>query len=71
MELCFERIMTKEVLFYSGEFKDECKIFCKERNITYLPCKNDYDECYTLEGDKFKQKKFEKSQRVCITDIKN
>jgi len=60
--------MTKEVLFYCDELKRDCKTFCQKRNITYLPCKSDYNSVYTLEGDRFKQKKLEESQRVNIKD---
>ena len=60
--------MTKEVLFYCDEFKEDCKAFCKEREITYLPCKKDFGLCYTVEGDGFKERKIDASQRVDIND---
>lgn len=60
--------MKKEVLFYYDESKEDCKVFCEQRNITYLPCKNALGLCYTLEGDRFKQKKIEESQKVNIED---
>ena len=67
-DLCFETIMTKEVLFYCDDFKEDCKAFCEKRNITYLPCKGDFDSCYTLVKDRFKKRSIQESQRVFVND---
>lgn len=62
--LCFENIMTDEVLFYDEEFDKDCKNFCNKRNITYLPWRKDTSFCYKLSDNKFKKMKITKSQTV-------
>lgn len=66
--LCFDKIMTSEVLFYDDAFNEDCKKFCKKRNITYLPCKKDERFCYKLVDDKFKKKRITESQKVNVKE---
>ena len=66
--LCFEKIMTPEVLFYDMAFNEECKKFCIKRNITYLPWKKDESFCYKLVGDKFRKKRITASQKVNVKE---
>lgn len=60
--------MTREILFYDCNFDVECKSFCRDRNITFLPCKTNSNICYEVVGDKIKERQIEKSQRVEIKD---
>ena len=66
--LCFEKIMTDEVLFYDDSFNEDCKKFCKKRNITYLPSKKDTNFCYKLLDDTFKKEMIKESQKVDVKD---
>ena len=66
--LCFDEIMTSEVLFYLDAFDEDCKKFCKKRNITYLPWRRDERFCYELVDDKFKKKRIAKSQKVNVKE---
>lgn len=66
--LCFEDIMTSEVLFYAKEFDRDCKTFCINRNITYLPWMKDASYCYKLCGNGFKKKRIMDSQSVGIKE---
>lgn len=67
--LCFDKIMTSEVLFYDDAFNEDCKKFCKKRNITYLPWKKDERFCYKLVDDKFKKKRITESQKVNVKEF--
>lgn len=70
--LCFDKIMTSEVLFYDDASKEDCKKFCKKRNITYLPWKKDERFCYKLVDDRaralFKKKRITESQKVNVKE---
>jgi len=66
--LCFEKIMTDEVLFYDDAFNEDCKKYCKKRNITYLPWKKDTNFCYKLLDDTFKKEMIKESQKVDVKD---
>lgn len=66
--LCFDKIMTSEVLFYDDSFDEDCKKFCKKRNITYLPWKKDERFCYKLVDDEFKKKRITESQKVNVKE---
>jgi len=66
--LCFEKIMTSKVLFYDDNFNEDCKKFCKKRNITYLPWKKDTNFCYKLLDDTFKKEMITESQKVDVKD---
>lgn len=68
IDLCFDKIMTTKVLFYDDVFKEDCKMFCERRNITYLPSKKNYSSCHKLDGDEFKKMRIEESQRVDVKD---
>lgn len=68
IDVCFNKIMTSDVLFYGDAFKEDCKTFCNKRNITYLPSGNNANVCYKLDGGEFKKKGIEESQRVEVTD---
>ena len=66
--LCFDKIMTSEVLYYDDAFNEDCKKFCRRRNITYLPWKKDERFCYKLVDDKFKKRRITKSQKVNVRE---
>lgn len=66
--LRIERIMTTEVLFYDDAFREDCKTFCRNRNITYLPSRTDPNSCYELVGNGFQKEKIEESQKVDVKD---
>ena len=68
IDLCFDKIMTTKVLFYDDLFKEDYKMFCERRNITYLPSKKDCSSCHKLDGDEFKKERIEESQRVDVKD---
>jgi hypothetical protein len=63
-KICFDRIMTDEILFYDSAFEQDCKVFCQRRNITFLPSKKDCNVCYNLVGEEFRERQIEESQRV-------
>jgi hypothetical protein len=67
-DLYIERIMTTKVRFYDDAFKGDLKKFCKDRNITYLPSKNDPSSCYKLSGNRFQKEKIQESQKVDVKD---
>jgi len=64
----FDRIMTNELLFYNSASEQDCKNFCRTRNITFLPSKRDSNICYKLVGNEFRERQIEESQRVEATD---
>ena len=66
--LCFEKIMTSEVLYYDDAFNEDCKRFCRKRNITYLPWKKDERFCFELVDDKFRKTRIAKSQKVNVRE---
>ncbi len=68
ISLCFDKIMTSEVLFYSLAFDEDCRKFCTKREITYLPSETNSKLCYTLINDKFDENVIEDSQKVNIKD---
>jgi hypothetical protein len=66
--LCFEKIMTFEVLFFDKALSNDCKTFCEKRNITYLPCRKDEKVCYTLVNGRFQRASIEESQKADVKD---
>jgi hypothetical protein len=67
-DICFDKIMTYEILFYDNAFKEDCQVFCNRRNITFLPSKKDSNVCYSLVNDEFREQQIEESQRLKATD---
>jgi hypothetical protein len=67
-DICFDKIMTYEILFYDNAFKEDCQVFCNRRNITFLPSKKDSNVCYSLVSDEFREQQIEESQRLKATD---
>ena len=58
--------MISEVLLYEPEFVDECKRFCKERDITFLPSVSNNFKCWKCANDHFFEFDIEESQIVNI-----
>ena len=64
-EIIIKDVMTSEVLFYDEEFEEDCKKYCKERDITYLPSVNDPNNIvYTLVNDEFEKQTLKESQKI-------
>ncbi|MEM7656051.1 MAG: hypothetical protein AAF399_07980 [Bacteroidota bacterium] len=48
----FEQILTRGIIFFDEEYLDECKEFCRLRNIHYLPHIHDPRSCYFFDREK-------------------
>lgn len=68
--ITFEDIMTKGIIFFDEEYKEECKNFCQIRNINYLPKISSDSYCYFFnsETSKFTERKIKEDQMVGIYD---
>lgn len=62
----FQDIMTRGIIFYDTEYLEECKEFCRVRDIQYLPHIHSNDLCYYFDKDQdnFVKKKIHPQQKV-------
>jgi len=68
IDIHFDKIMTRKILFYNTASKEDCRVFCNRRNITFLPSKKHSNVCYSLADDEFMERYIEESQRVKATN---
>ena len=64
--LQFKDIMTREMVYYDKEYKDECAEFCKARNINYLPAIHNPKLAfqYSRQDNRFEQFSIKPGQQV-------